>query len=175
MSRNRVYHLYKSIPFTERQQSRRKQLNLFFGKQLFDRLCSSFAIFASIFESIAFASSVFVTVVFLPSSRKNFGRSLLCYGLAKYFSPPDVDYLDRCPKSEYIKVVHEQWSVVEGLFSLDDLPSSSHSKCRLQVYFLSSVLVQTVLPKTLLFEAPYSTVQFKFALPPSYIYFQKFN
>ena len=130
----------KSVPFTERQRSRHKQLNLFFGEQLLPVLSVSSVLyvcdfFSTIFESIAFASTVFVIVVFLPCSRRNSGRYLLCYGLAKYFSPLDVDYFRFVRKAEYVKVVHEQWSMVGGLFSLDDLLSSPNQNVGYKVTF----------------------------------------
>ena len=161
MSLNRVYHLYKSVPFTERQRSRRKQLNLFFGEQLLPVFSGSPVLyvcdFSSIFESIAFASTVFVIVVFLPGSRRDSGRYQLCYGLAKYFSPSDVDYFRFVQKAEYVKFVHEQWSVVGGFSPL----------MTYQVVHIQNVGCKVTFPivsctkcflKTLLFEAQCSTM-----------------
>ena len=67
-----------------------------------------------------------LSLCFFPAPGDSSGRYLLCYGLAKYFSPSDVDYFRFVQTAEYVKVVHERWSMVGGLFFLDDLPSSPH-------------------------------------------------
>ena len=45
-----IYHLYKSAPFTERQRSRRKQLNPVFGQQIFPVLSGSPVLYFSYFS-----------------------------------------------------------------------------------------------------------------------------
>ena len=45
-----TYHLYKSVPFTERQRIRRKQLNLLFGEQIFPVLSGSPVLYFSDFS-----------------------------------------------------------------------------------------------------------------------------